>query len=147
MDESQKIIFSTKALLLHRDKFLVLHKKSNNRMPVFLWDLPGGTMAFGEAPEETIIREITEETGLIISDLRLYDTWVHQKDEMTQLSGVVYLGQTSITEITLSNEHDRFQWITLDDPEVDSVHPAFRPKVIKLRNERASQLPNDASLK
>lgn len=135
MNESQRIIFSTKALLLYGDKILVLHKKSNNRMPVFLWDLPGGTMKFGEAPEETIIREIAEETGLIVCDLRLYDTWMHQKDELTQLSGVIYLGQTGDTDIVLSDEHDRFQWITLDDPEVEAVHPAFRPKIIKLRNE------------
>lgn len=104
-------------------------------MPVFLWDLPEGTMKFGEAPEETIIREIAEETGLIVCDLRLNDTWMHQKDELTQLSGVIYLGQTGDTDITLSDEHDRFQWITLDDSEVEAVHPAFRPKIIKLRNE------------
>jgi 8-oxo-dGTP diphosphatase len=135
MNESPRIIFSVKALLLHGDKLLVLHKKSNNQMPVFLWDLPGGTMEFGETPEETIFREITEETGLIVSELRLYDTWVHKKDETTQLSGVIYIGKTCDTEISLSNEHDRFQWISLYNPEIEAIHPAFRPKIIKLRNE------------
>lgn len=30
------------------------------------WDLPGGTVEFGESPEETLRREIMEETGLEI---------------------------------------------------------------------------------
>ncbi|HSI84206.1 MAG: NUDIX domain-containing protein [Candidatus Methylacidiphilales bacterium] len=30
------------------------------------WDLPGGTMEFGESPEQTLEREILEETGLTL---------------------------------------------------------------------------------
>ncbi|MDD2620508.1 MAG: NUDIX domain-containing protein [Syntrophomonadaceae bacterium] len=136
MNEAKRIIFSVKALIFNGGKFLALHKKSNYRMPVFLWDLPGGTMEFGEAPQETIVREIVEETSLNVSNLILYDTWIHKKDEMTQLAGVIYLCQTGDTEVMLSNEHDRFIWLTLDAPDVNSVHPAFRTAIAKLRDER-----------
>lgn len=36
-------------------------------------DLPGGTVNFGERPNETLIREFNEETGLLITDYSLYD--------------------------------------------------------------------------
>jgi 8-oxo-dGTP diphosphatase len=34
------------------------------------WKAPGGHMEFGESPEETATREVQEETGLTISDLK-----------------------------------------------------------------------------
>lgn len=36
-----------------------------------MWDLPGGSMEFGESPEATLIREVEEETGLQLSSYRL----------------------------------------------------------------------------
>lgn len=36
-------------------------------------DLPGGTVNFGERPNETLIREFDEETGLAITDYSLFD--------------------------------------------------------------------------
>jgi 8-oxo-dGTP diphosphatase len=33
-----------------------------------LWSAPGGKMEFGESPDECVIREIREETGLIIAN-------------------------------------------------------------------------------
>lgn len=35
------------------------------------WDLPGGKNEFGESLEETIVREIKEETGLAVEIVRL----------------------------------------------------------------------------
>lgn len=40
-----------------------------------LWGLPGGLMELGETPEETAIREAYEETGLIVSELRLFGVY------------------------------------------------------------------------
>lgn len=35
------------------------------------WELPGGTNEFGEAPEDTVVRELAEETGLEVKVERL----------------------------------------------------------------------------
>ena len=36
------------------------------------WGLPGGFIDHGEQPEAALRREIEEETGLLVKDLRLY---------------------------------------------------------------------------
>ncbi|MCL5667209.1 MAG: NUDIX domain-containing protein [Patescibacteria group bacterium] len=35
------------------------------------WELPGGTLEFSETPEETVVREVKEETGLNVEIIRL----------------------------------------------------------------------------
>lgn len=54
------------------------------------WDLPKGKMEAGESPEETALRETTEETGLhhICIEKKLTDTWhaydKYGKDQLKQ---------------------------------------------------------------
>jgi 8-oxo-dGTP pyrophosphatase MutT (NUDIX family) len=54
------------------------------------WDLPKGKMESGESPEQTALRETTEETGLynISIERKLTDTWLaydkYGKDQLKQ---------------------------------------------------------------
>ena len=47
---------------------IALVRSSNPRHNPALWWLPGGGIKFGEAPEETLLREFKEETGLEVRE-------------------------------------------------------------------------------
>lgn len=58
--------------LLQRDgKMLLCRLSENVGMNAGCWTLPGGGLDFGEDPEDAVVREFKEETGLIVKVNRL----------------------------------------------------------------------------
>jgi len=62
------------AILEQDGKFLVIERSDG-----FGLCFPGGTSHFKETPEETIRREVTEETGLLLSSLEFKFDFRHPK--------------------------------------------------------------------
>lgn len=62
--------FGVYGVLLQDSKMLLNRKKSGPYEG--LWDLPGGGIEFGESPEETLKRELLEESALSINGIDLF---------------------------------------------------------------------------
>jgi 8-oxo-dGTP diphosphatase len=106
---------ATKAIIKNKDgKYLVLMKSSKEDINPNTYDIPGGRMSFGEKPEESITREVFEETGLKIKPLKVFEAWTFTKDDF-QLFGVNYLCELTEGEVRLSEEHDNFGWYSYDE--------------------------------
>ena len=58
--------------LILKDNQILLIKKITGPYDGKL-DLPGGTIEFSETPEETLKRELLEETGIYVIDYELFD--------------------------------------------------------------------------
>ena len=63
------------AVIFDQDKKVFLVKSTYQRF--YPWGLPGGGLEYGEHPEEAVVREVREETGLNVSieKLLLIDSW------------------------------------------------------------------------
>ena len=128
MNDKNLIEFAVKALILKDNKYLSLHKRSI-KSPGF--ELPGGRMIFGETAEVTIIREVIEETGLKIKPICLVDTWNYVA-ETRQITGIIYLcALISGDDVTLSEEHDEYEWLPATNVSFDRMNSLFAPQMRK----------------
>ncbi len=76
---SRPIILVGTAVLLLRGENILLQKRADNG----LWGLPGGSLEPGESLEEAAVREISEELGLIIDQMSLFQVY-SGKDQFYQ---------------------------------------------------------------
>lgn len=79
------------------------------------WTLPGGGIEFGEAPENAMVREVHEETGLVVSARSIVGIdSLHDKQSDPEFHGVRVVYSTTIVRGRLENEKsgttDLAQW-------------------------------------
>lgn len=58
-----------------------------------LWGLPAGYQEYDESPDQTVVRETREETGLHVSIVRLFDVLFTRDDPRKKANLVAYLCQ------------------------------------------------------
>ena len=55
------------AVVQHENRFLI-GRRSNDVALAGLWEFPGGKVEAGERPEQSLIRELEEELGIIVEE-------------------------------------------------------------------------------
>lgn len=83
---------------------------------VSFWQPITGGIESGESPEEACLREIKEETGLILacSSLTGLGDFMVKIDENLTIHKNLFLALTEQKEIQISDEHVGAQWIALE---------------------------------
>ena len=110
-----------KALIVNSEGHILLLKVNKEKLKNFsgdpYWDIPGGRIHRGSTIEETLKREVEEETGImniisttplamVLSNIRI--PW---NDSDTGLILSVYVCKIDEpVEIILSDEHTEFRW-------------------------------------
>ena len=84
------------------------------------WDFPKGNIEEGETDEETIKREVMEETGIddiaIIKEFREKIHYFYMlNDELVSKEVVFHLAETEKDKIKLSFEHMDFKWLNFEE--------------------------------
>jgi len=96
--------------------YLLLHYPSNAKAPKEYWDLPKGHIEKGEKIEDTVRREVKEETG--IEDIKFiegFKEWIKyffKWEEENILKFVTfYLAETKTKDVEISGEHIGYEWL------------------------------------
>ena len=114
------ILNGTSVIVLDKENRVLLQKRT---YPQKNWGLPGGIMDMGETIEETGIREVFEETGLKVSNLKLVNVYsgedfymkLPNEDEF-YLVNAVYVTRDYEGELQVDNEEGtELKFFPLDD--------------------------------
>ena len=117
---------------------LVLHRGNTHpRFPGHI-DFPGGEVEPKETPEAAVMREIQEETGLLVDPKKLKKLFTKQYQQATHV-----LFEAKLTEpdakVALSWEHKSYRWITLEElkslPKFSDADPYYTDAVDYLSNQ------------
>jgi len=125
MREEKIFHVAIKGLIFYGSKFLIIQRSDKSRGEFHYWELPGGRMEFGEKPEETLKREVKEETGLEVEMLYPFSVWTFFRESNNQTVGINYVCVTANKDVELSNEHIDFKWIEKGDIFAYSFHPTI----------------------
>ena len=123
------------ALIFNRDNrvLLVLSERWGGKYVV-----PGGHIELGERIEETVVREVKEETGLDVYDLKfimmqecVFDEGFYKKMHFIFLD---YSCNTDAheDEVILNHEAQAYSWVTLDEALDMSLDPYTRSLIEKV---------------
>ena len=106
---------SIEAWIYHPEEREILLLKVEDETVSFWQPITGGIES-GESPEEACLREIKEETGLLLdcSNLTGLGNFTVKIDEDLSIHKNLFLVLTEQKEIQISDEHVGAQWIALD---------------------------------
>lgn len=106
---------SIEAWIYHPEDREILLLKVENESVSFWQPITGG-IERGESPEEACLREIKEETGLLLacSNLTSLGDFTVKIDENLSIHKNLFLVLTEQKEIQISDEHVGAQWVELD---------------------------------
>lgn len=107
-----------KALVLNKNKALILKEIDIRRNNIELYDLPGGRMEEGEEAEETLKRELKEELGVSkysIGPIIHAQIHPYYDKEGSALMLIFYKINLRNPKIKLSKEHVGFEWMSKKD--------------------------------
>lgn len=104
-------------VLIIQDSKILLGKRKNAHGDG-TWAPPGGHLEFGESFEECAKREVLEETGLILQDIKQYsltnDVFIQENKHYITIFMIsnTFIGQPEVLE---KDKCESWQWFELND--------------------------------
>lgn len=114
--EQRNIIVILECYVRKNGKYLMLHRNKSKRIMPDVWMAPGGKREFNEGLFEAARREIREETGLEIKNLRIICTGnAYLKDIEQELFFHFVEADYDSGEVHQSPEDGELVWLTVDE--------------------------------
>jgi len=128
------------AIIFNPDNKILLCKshKWNNK-----YVIPGGHIELGEKMEDALKREIFEETGLEIYDIKLISlkesVFSNTFHEGKHFIFIDYICKTDSYEVTLNDEAEEYEWVDLKEIDNYELGGFVKSLLMELQNSKESQ--------
>lgn len=109
----------TRAVIKKQNKILMLKRAPSNTRPN-TWELPGGKLNMLESIEQSIIREIFEETGFVVEITNPAMYLNSTISDRGRHKGYTYINLVSEARISsgrikITNKHSDYKWVTVSE--------------------------------
>lgn len=67
-------------------RYLITQRKLDKPWGAGWWEFPGGAVLSGETPEQAVVREVSEETGLDVSDMKIERIFSYERTNAVEMN-------------------------------------------------------------
>lgn len=120
------------------NQVLMLRRNDNG-----CWCFPGGAVDLGENTEDSVRRELLEETGLCVEEVSVWGVFSGKELHYTYPNGdevyivdVVYSSNKFYGEISIDNESSEYRFFNIEDIPSE-ISPPVLPVVNELKRRNA----------
>ena len=118
-------------------KVLLIHRTAK-QVSGNIWEYPVGRTKQFETLVDGLKREVAEETGLMSIDIgRPFSAFEFMRGPRAaenEVRAIVFAASTDQHDVQLSDEHDAFQWVTIDEAIAIADHPGVKLDLERYRN-------------
>lgn len=112
--------------IIRKDERTLLLRRSTGRPSILnKYELPGGSLDYGEQPEDALSRHLENEAGLTIQTAQLFDvlTYIDHDDRDIQYVFLLYLVSLGVggAKVDLSQNYDHYIWKKMSDVQQDEL--------------------------
>jgi len=130
--KANRIVPATSAVIANDEGKILLHRRSDNKT----WALPGGTMETGEGIDESVRREVKEETGLEIEPESIVGIYSNPKHvieysdgEVRQEFSICFACKVTGGKLQISEESLELAFFSPQEIEQLAMHPSIRLRI------------------
>lgn len=124
-------------------KILLLRRSSDAEFAASIWDDIGGRMKDFETPEETLRREVHEETGIqdinILKPIDVSHYYRGDRSVENQMIVINYWCQTTTKKVKMSLEHNDFKWVYPEEALILIEDSSLRYSIKRFIEEKKLQ--------
>lgn len=130
----QKIVVA--AVVLYKNKVLLLQRSAKEKIYPGLWELPSGKRENLESSIEAVKREVREETGLnieIIRPLNIFEYLMEKDDLIKDTTKINFLAKIKGKyKVKISKEHDNFAWVDKKELSKYKISKEIKNTILKI---------------
>jgi 8-oxo-dGTP diphosphatase len=133
-EQNLKLVLVAACALLDADGRVLLAQRPQGKSMAGLWEFPGGKVESGERPEQSLIRELHEEIGIIVKEecLAPFAFASHDYGHFHLLMPLFVCRRWE--GIVAPRENQRLAWVRPKDMSQFDMPPADVPLVAQLRD-------------